>query len=130
MNGRDPHLSHLKTTAVSVIADILKNQKRYAFFSKIDVLMQYNTFKLDDKINNLFTVVTSFGKFRYNRSPIGLECSPNTTQQVMNDILMSQKTPTYRLEPKTLKQLKDVVGATNYYRGMWPHRLHIMATLG
>ena len=32
-------------------------------------------------------------------------------------------------EPNNLKQLRGFVGAIHYYRGMWPHRSHIIAPL-
>ena len=66
--------------------DILKKCTGYAFFSKLDVSMQYYTFELDDETKDSCTIATPYGLYKYNRLPMGLKCAPNITQECMEQI--------------------------------------------
>ena len=69
------------------IQDILQEQRPYQFITKIDVSMQYYTFRLDQQSSELCTIVTPFEKYHYTGLPIGICQSSNFAQATMEEIL-------------------------------------------
>jgi hypothetical protein len=70
-----------KQYPLPIIMDILPKHSGYKFFTKLDVSMNYYIFENDKKSQDLCTIITPFGKYKYLRLPMGLKCSPDIIEE-------------------------------------------------
>ena len=68
------------------ISDILAQRTGYAFFTKLDISMQYYTFEMDDESKNLCTFATPFGLYRYCRLPMCVSESQDISTEIMTQL--------------------------------------------
>ncbi len=79
--------------------------------------MQYYTFELDKESQDLCTIITPFGKYKYLGLPMGLKCSPDIAQAAMENVLSDIKDASIYI---------DAVGA---FSNDWDYRVNLLATI-
>ena len=62
-------------------------QRGYDHFTKIDLSMMFYCFALDEESKELCTITTPYGKFQYQRLPMGIKVSPDFAQSIIKKIL-------------------------------------------
>jgi hypothetical protein len=100
-----------------IITDILCKHSGYKFFTKLDVSMKYYTFELDKESQDLCTIITPFGKYKYLRLPMGLKCSQDIAQAAMENVFSDIKDADVYI---------DDVGA---FSRDWDHHINLLATI-
>jgi hypothetical protein len=76
--------------------------------------MQYYTFELDKESQDLCTISTPFGKYKYLRLLIGLKSSPDIAQAAMENVLSDIKDANIYI---------DDVGA---FSNEWDHHVNLL----
>jgi hypothetical protein len=79
--------------------------------------MQYYVFELDKESRNICTIITPFGKYKYLRLPMGLKCSPDIAQALMENVLSDIDDANVYI---------DDVGA---FSNDWDHHVIMLATI-
>ena len=74
------------------IQDILLRLERFSYGTTLDLNMGYYHIELSDKSKELFTIVTQWGNYEYQRLPMGLCNSPDIFQENMSEILVGLDT--------------------------------------
>ena len=79
--------------------------------------MQYYTSELDEENQDLCTIITPFGKYKYARLPMGLKCSPDIAQSIMESELSGIEDADVYI---------DDIGAFSHN---WDHHVQLLATV-
>ena len=69
------------------INDTLQSMEGFQGASTLDLSMGYWTIELDPTTKNMMTIMTEFGKFRYNVLPMGFVISSDVFQSIIMELL-------------------------------------------
>jgi hypothetical protein len=106
-----------KQYTLPIITDILRKCSGYKFFTKLDVSIQYYTFELDKESQDLCTIITLFGKYKYLRLPMGLKRSPDIAQAAMENVLSD------------IKDAVVYIDDDGAFSNDWDHHVNLLATV-
>ena len=69
------------------ISDVLRELEGFTFASALDLNMDYFTIRLDPNSQKICTVVLPWGKYSYQRLPMGVAGAPDIFQEKMSDLM-------------------------------------------
>jgi hypothetical protein len=74
-------------------------------------------FELDKESQDLCTIFTPFGKYKYLRLPMGLKCSPDIAQAAMENVLSD------------IKDANIYINDGGVFSNDWDYRINLLATI-
>jgi hypothetical protein len=77
--------------------------------------MQYFTFYLMETAKDLCIIITPFGKYLYERIPMGVKQSPNFAQEVMEDIF------------RYMQDVEVYIGDIGIWAQSWEHHQQVIS---
>jgi transposase InsO family protein len=69
------------------IADLIQELEGFTYATALDLNMGYYTIRLDPDAQNLCTIIFPWGKYKYKRLPMGINCAPDIFQERMSDLM-------------------------------------------
>jgi hypothetical protein len=66
---------------------MLQKLEQFSYATALDLSMGYYHIPLDKQSQKLCTTILPWGKYSYSKLPMGLSCSPDIFQSIMNEIL-------------------------------------------
>ena len=76
-----------KPYPIPKIADVLQKLEGITYATALDLNMGYYTVRLDFSSQKLCTIITPWGKYQYQRLPMGVNVSPDVFQEKMSELM-------------------------------------------
>ena len=90
---RDPNKRILRQTyCIPKIQDLLLRLQGFGYGNKLDLNMGYYNIELSAKSKELCTIVTQWGKYEYQRLPMGICNSPDIFQENKSELFVGLDT--------------------------------------
>ncbi len=80
-----------KPYPIPKISMILQELEGFTYATALDLNMDYYTIRLDPPVSKMCTIIFPWGKYSYNRLPMGFGCSANIFQAQIMDLMASLK---------------------------------------
>ena len=81
------HILLIKPYPLPRIGETMQQLEVFQYVTALDINMVYYTIRISPASQDMTTIITEFGKFRYNRLPMGM-CAPGDIFQAKVDKLL------------------------------------------
>jgi hypothetical protein len=76
-----------KPFPIPKISTVLQELEGFTFATALDLNMGYYTIRLDPNASRIYTVIFPWGKYSYERLPMGIAGSPDIFQSKMSELM-------------------------------------------
>jgi len=78
-----------KPFPIPKISTVLQELEGFTYATALDLNMGYYTIRLDPDASKICTIILPWGKYSYQRLPMGVACSPDIFQARMSELMAS-----------------------------------------